>query len=85
MKPKNNDHICLCLLLEPTQKVLITSEGKSYAELLKDGKDHVAQEEVGEVLSLRKLGEKNEIQIRVKAVPKADALKDVMKSKLPGA
>lgn len=61
MKPKKNRPG------DPTQTVVIKSEGKSYAELKNDVKDNNSQEEKGEVLSLKKLSDKEPLQIRVKA------------------
>lgn len=67
---------------EPTKTVLVEGRGKSYADLLREVKSNVPVEEVKDVLSLRKMENKEVLQIRIKEGPKANELVAKLKTKL---
>lgn len=63
----------------------VKMEGRSYTDLLREMREKVLKEEVGEVLSVQKLGDKDVLQIRVKAGPSSSILKNVISSRVEGA
>lgn len=60
--------------------VIVKAQGRSYADLLRTVKSSVSQEEVGDILSLKK-GVNDDLYIRVQGSKKAAELKTLLKTK----
>lgn len=69
----------------PSDVLVVKAEGKTYADLFREVKQKVSKEEAGEVLSVRRVGEREELKIRVRASPSTETLKELIRSKVQGA
>lgn len=69
---------------EPHQLLTVKAEGKTFADLLKAIRNQVTQDNTRDILSIRKVGEKEEVQIRLKAGEKAKSLKAVISNRVVG-
>lgn len=68
----------------PSRTMVVKVQGKTYADLLKEVREQVAHEGA-EILSVRKTGEGDGMQLRVKEGPNAGAIKEVIQQKVHGA
>lgn len=69
---------------EPTQTITVRAEGRTFADLLKDVRTKVSKEELGEVLSIRKVDDKEELQLRLRAGPKVAEVRGTIQNKVEG-
>lgn len=68
----------------PSQVMVVSAQGRTYADLLKEVKNKVPKEEAGDVLSVRKVGGSEDLHIRVKVGPDSDKLRDAIASRVEG-